>query len=111
MKILVCGGRDFDDYSLVEQVLDEYVIEFIVHGAASGADRLADKYALGNSIETHRYPAKWGEHLNAAGPIRNQEMLKNHNDLDLVIAFPGGKGTDDMVRRAKANGYKVRKVK
>jgi len=29
---------------------------------------------------------------------------------DLVLAFPGGRGTDDMVRRAEKAGIEVRRV-
>lgn len=43
----------------------------------------------------------------AAGPIRNQRML-DEGKPDLVVAFPGGRGTADMVRRAKAAGVPVR---
>ena len=44
-----------------------------------------------------------------AGPIRNQEML-DKGKPDLVIAFPGGKGTADMVGRALRTGVFVYRV-
>jgi hypothetical protein len=55
------------------------------------------------------YPADWTRHGKAAGPKRNQLMLDKEKP-DLVIAFPGGKGTADMVARAKAQGFKVMEV-
>src|SRR5690606_30354012 len=54
------------------------------------------------------YPADWRRHGRAAGPIRNQEMADA--GADLCIAFPGGRGTADMVRRARAAGIPVRSV-
>jgi len=53
--------------------------------------------------------AKWSKHGRAAGPIRNQEMIDECKP-DLVVAFPGGRGTADMVRRAKAAGIRVIEV-
>jgi hypothetical protein len=38
--------------------------------------------------------------------MRNQAML-DYGKPDLVVAFPGGKGTADMVRRARVAGVKV----
>ena len=42
----------------------------------------------------------------SAGPIRNQEMLDKENP-DIVVAFPGGRGTQDMTSRAQNKNIKV----
>ena len=55
------------------------------------------------------YPAPWKRFGPSAGGIRNQQML-DEGKPDLVVAFPGGKGTADMVRRAENAGVKVIKV-
>ena len=60
-------------------------------------------------ITHHTEPAQWGKFGDAAGPIRNAKMLEE--ELDLVVAFPGGAGTADMVRRSKKAGFKVMEVK
>ena len=113
-RVLVCGGRNYDRADIVEAVLDRYVGEAgpnsplwpcIVHGAAPGADTLADDWANLRDVLIEPHPADWAVHGRAAGPIRNQEMLDS--GIDLVIAFPGGRGTADMVRRARAAGVKV----
>jgi len=52
------------------------------------------------------FPADWETHGKAAGPIRNQRML-DEGRPDLVVAFPGGRGTSDMVARAKRAGVEV----
>lgn len=110
MKALVCGGRAYDDWFRVKTTLsflsknDE-----IICGGAPGADELAIKYARRANLIFHVYPAKWDVHGPKAGPIRNQEMLLKEFP-DLVIAFPGGRGTADMVRRAEKSGIEVRQV-
>lgn len=78
-------------------------VTVIVSGCARGADTLGIEWAEANGIEVARFPADWHTHGRAAGPIRNQQML-DEGKLDLVVAFPGGRGTADMVRRAKAAG-------
>jgi hypothetical protein len=54
-----------------------------------------------------RYPADWARHGNAAGLVRNQQMLDDGKP-DLAVAFPGGKGTADMVRRARKAGIPIK---
>ncbi len=50
--------------------------------------------------------ADWTTHGRAAGPIRNARMLAEYHP-DLVIAFPGGRGTLDMVSKAERAGVAV----
>lgn len=80
----------------------------IVHGAARGADLLAAHVAeeLGYEVEAH--PAQWDLHGRSAGFIRNEAMAQS--DVDLVIAFPGGRGTADMIRRAESYSIPVRRI-
>jgi hypothetical protein len=52
------------------------------------------------------FVADWDANGKAAGPLRNQRMLEAFNP-DMVLAFPGGRGTADMVRKAKRRGVKV----
>lgn len=108
MKILVCGGRDFSRYDLLSSVLNEYHITHILHGGASGADTLAGIYARNRNIVEEVYPALWGMYGKKAGYIRNNEMAEQKPDL--VIAFPGGKGTDMMIGIARNKHIQVRKV-
>lgn len=103
-KVLVCGGRDFNNVPLGWKALDylhkEHKFTLVIDGAANGADKLANKWAIHNNIPTAREPADWAKHGKAAGIIRNSVMLEKY-EPDLVIAFPGGTGTADMVRRAR----------
>jgi hypothetical protein len=86
---------------------DMYAV--IIHGAAPGADSIARLAAEDLGLRTEAHPADWARYgRRAAGPIRNQEMLDS--GIDLVIAFPGGRGTADMVRRARKAGITIREV-
>jgi hypothetical protein len=105
-RIGVTGGRDFDSWHLVVHVLRQMPEgAVLVHGAAPGADSQCAEWwdMQGRVCEAH--PAAWGTHGKAAGPLRNQEMVDS--GLDLLLAFPGGRGTADMTRRAQAAGVPV----
>jgi hypothetical protein len=78
-------------------------ITALIHGGASGADYLAYQWAIDNRVDVKCYEADWKTHSKAAGPIRNKYMLVDSKP-DMVIAFPGGKGTANMVKLAKDNG-------
>ena len=111
MKIvLVCGGRDYTDADRAFEVLDalhaKHTFTWVVHGNARGADTLGAMWADSRNIPSTPYPANWTKHGKAAGPIRNQLMLDSEA-IDMVVSFPGGRGTADMVRRAKAKGIPV----
>lgn len=150
-RVLVTGGRDYEDYKAVQEELVELFMQHVVrqpgkrrlmvviHGGASGADHHAGQWCRGFSVPAADYvadsrdgpvieqvfPANWtdlttppviiryrrnGEAYNAAaGGIRNQRML-DEGKPDLVLAFPGGKGTADMVRRARKAGVPVREI-
>lgn len=103
MRILVCGGRAYSNSESVDAVLgflDAYgAITAVVHGGAAGADTLAGRYATKNGIPERVFHADWAKYGPRAGPIRNAVMLAKGNP-DIVVAFPGGRGTADMVRRA-----------
>lgn len=98
----------------------------VVSGGARGVDSVAIDWAVSNYCVYREYYPDWKRHKNAAGPIRNQLILDSEvpkagydtkyqtitDDAELiknihVIAFPGGKGTADMVRRSKARGLHV----
>ncbi len=100
-KILVCGGRDYSDRERVFEILDMLRPCEIVHGAYRGADSLAGEWADSRVIPQSPHPADWDKYKRRAGPIRNSEMLRLHKNIDLVVAFPGGSGTQDMRSKAR----------
>lgn len=105
MKVIVCGGRNYSDsFTLdyvLKQVYSDYCFTTLVQGGAKGADRLAKEWAVKNGIEVEEYLADWRRYSYGAGFERNQRMLEE-SGATLVVAFPGGNGTFDMMRRAKA---------
>lgn len=114
MIVLVTGGRDFNDFRFVSDVLDAYhskgEIVLLLQGGAEGADSHAAHWAKQRQIPWLTLPAKWGKLGKAAGPIRNQQMLGFLGlRPDYVLAFEGGRGTADMIARAKAEGIPVYK--
>ena len=132
MKVLVCGGRD---YGMVpfdicpraheaaqaratkqREVLKAKMFQlkgqgmtFLIHGGARGADDLAGQWAEVNGVPQDVYWADWERYGKPAGIIRNRKMLEV-GCPDLVVAFPGGRGTQDMVRRATEAGVPVERV-
>lgn len=121
MRVLVCGGRDYNNRQRVFAAMDAIHVQrgitMVIHGACCesnaptllrGADRWADEWASENEIPCLRVPAKWRLDGKRAGPVRNGEMLRCKPAL--VVAFPGGRGTADMVGRAKAAGIAVFEV-
>lgn len=124
MKTLVCGGRDFTDMLFVFKTLDrlrqERGITHIIEGGQrtrdrhtreiiGGADYWAMRWAKRNTIPFDSVRADWNKHGKAAGPIRNQRMIDEFKPK-LVVAFKGGNGTADMVRRAKLADIEILEI-
>ena len=98
-EVIVTGGRDYDDWVMLSEVLEFINPDVVIQGGATGADALARKWAQLEDKKCITFPANWEEHGKAAGPIHNREMLRNHPNA-AVIAFPGGKGTAHCVKEA-----------
>jgi YspA, cpYpsA-related SLOG family len=110
MRVLVCGGRQFEDCDTLNAGLDklhhEHRITLVIAGGARGADTLAEEWAKAVGLPCTVYRADWEKLGRKAGPIRNQQML-DEGRPDLVVAFPGRRGTADMVGRARSAGIEV----
>ncbi len=122
VTVLVCGGRNYNDkqklYSVLDQMHDvggpPYYMEIteIVNGAATGADKLSSDWARdrkkhnGTKIRCYEFPADWDTHGLSAGPVRNKQMVDVRKP-EVVVAFPGGKGTANMVSVAQQAGIPV----
>ncbi len=111
---LICGGRNFADEIMFEDAMGDLMRHFghpsrIVHGAATGADSMAGALGKRLSVGVQPCPANWAKYGLGAGPIRNKEMLALRPAK--VIAFPGGRGTKDMVDQARSVGITVVEIK
>ncbi len=121
MRVLVCGSRDYADTMHVFDTLDNLnrtrgPITCVIHGAGTGADTASMEWAQMEAehnpyrkIVHHPFVADWHTYGRAAGPMRNQRMI-DEGHPDLIVAFPGGAGTRDMVARAKAARLEVIEV-
>lgn len=113
-RVLVCGGRDYSNEDCLRDVLNKvhsaHPIGTLIQGGARGADALAHKWATENNIpEIVTEYADWAQYGKAAGPIRNERMLYVWKP-DLVVAFPGGRGTANMIHLARQAGVPVTRV-
>jgi hypothetical protein len=110
MRVLVCGGRNFADAKYIAAKLDAldafYNITEVIHGDARGADRMAAHWGFLRETKVRAFPADWEKYPKAAGPIRNEQMLREGKP-EMVIAFSGGRGTAHMIRIAKKAGIGV----
>lgn len=106
MKMLVCGGRDYFDAERVDLILDVLGPTLVIQGGQRGADTMAANWAAKRGVPFKCFPADWRAYGNSAGPRRNRQMLKEGKP-DIVVAFPGGPGTADMVGAAMQHGVPV----
>ena len=113
MRVLVCGGRDYDNKPRVYEVLDrihaEHTIGLLICGDAKGADALARRWCTKHGIPLAVFPPAWGKLRKTAGPIRNTWMLKFMKP-HLVVAFPGGRGTQNMLTQSEEAGAKIERI-
>jgi hypothetical protein len=107
IKVIIAGGRDFDDYHRLCKVCDEILKKYsnieIVSGAYKGADLLGEKYAAERNYFIKQFPADWRRYGKSAGQKRNTVMA---NYADILIAFWDGKskGTKNMIDLATQAG-------
>jgi hypothetical protein len=101
MILAVIGSRDFGDYGLLKEKLNNIEnIELIVSGGADGADKLAEKYANEYKIPKEIIYPNWRKYVKKAGFLRNNTIVEKS---DKVIAFWDrvSKGTEHSIKLAK----------
>lgn len=127
-RVIIAGGRDFDDYYLLEDNVREWVLDVylehygsktntkieIISGKAKGADTLGEQFANEYDYFVKEFPADWNQYGKAAGPIRNRQMAEYAAQADkgVLFAFWNGKsrGTKSMIDLAKQYGLEVHVV-
>lgn len=124
IRLLVCRGRDYSSSEVFNRLEREakveiaahlrlsegrFHIEALIHGGARGADEGAARWGESEGLKVIAFPADWKAHGKSAGPIRNRRMI-TEGKPDVVIAFPGGRGTADMIRAAEEHGIPVIRV-
>lgn len=118
MRVLVCGSRTWTDFSAMQKVFVELCdascearepLPVLIHGAARGADSMAEDLAKIHNWSILSFPANWERDGRSAGFKRNQQML-DEGKPDLVLAFWDGlsRGTENMISIARKAGIYVR---
>lgn len=112
-KLIIAGGRDFNDYDLLKSKLDRLLqnktdVE-IVSGKARGADSLGERYAREMGYPIKEFPANWNKYGKSAGYIRNKEMAEY---ADGCVCFWDGdsKGTKHMIDLAEEKNISLRVI-
>ena len=114
MKVIIAGGRNFENYQLLkfkcDEILKNIVVEEIVSGKATGADTLGERYAKERGYRVNPFQADWDKYGKSAGYKRNEAMA---NYADCLIAFWDGKskGTGHMIDLARAKKIPIRIIK
>lgn len=104
-KVAFTGSRLLSaDFDLLDGFRIEYNITNVLVGDATGVDADVYFWAKQRDIRVRRFIADWTTGK-LAGHRRNQQMIDNNPRL--LIAFPGGNGTADMVGRARGAGIEV----
>lgn len=115
MRVLVCGSRHLQASELVYEALSQFhnehgPITLIIEGGQTGADRIARSWAISLGIPFQTFDADWTRYGDSAGPIRYAQMLREGKP-DAVVAFPGNRGTGNMVRLTQKAGIFLKKVR
>lgn len=111
MKIIFTGGRNYKNKELTFYYLELFDPSDVVVGdCPTGLDSFVDEYCKANHIGFSSYFADWEKYGRAAGPIRNKIMCEENQDANFVLAFPGGKGTENCIKEAKKLGIHVLRV-
>lgn len=116
MIVMVTGGRTYTDKEEVRRNLLPFGLgDILIVGGADGADELARRYwHYKLELPYVVMPAPWSRVGRPAGMMRNQAMLVGnaiapYAELvpELVIAFPGGRGTQAAMGMAEAKGIPI----
>lgn len=116
MRVIIAGGRDFDDFELLSSEVEFFETHHsssyltVICGGARGADNLGEKWAKASERSVVYHIPEWDKYGKSAGYRRNVEMA---NDADALIAFWDGesKGTKHMIDIALDKGLLVQVVK
>lgn len=116
-KLVIAGGRDFNDYEEVNRQLIRlangelaaYAVS-VVSGMARGADALGAAVARDLGVQLYEFPADWNQYGKRAGILRNEEMGRF---ADGLLAFWDGhsRGTKHMIEFMQGQGKPVRVIR
>lgn len=107
IRVLVTGSREWTDRAAVFRALEHawcaYGQPTVVHGAAEGADEIAQEWADLRGVGYEAHPAR--DH--ATPRDRNQYMVDLGAGLCLAFALRWASGTGMCARMARRAGIRV----
>lgn len=109
-RIIVTGSRDWDDPRTIRLILARYHAPdtVLVHGACpTGADAIADAFAVEMGWTVERHPAQWDTLGKRAGFVRNAEMAALGADVCLAFQKDGSRGTQHMINQCVKHSIPV----
>jgi hypothetical protein len=110
MIVLITGDRDYRNqremWAVLDRVHAQQPFSYLVHGDQSGADQMSHRWAKKRGVPPVAMEALRDVEGPDAGPIRNGRMLEFAKPY-LVIAFSGGRGTNNMIKQAVDKGIPV----
>jgi hypothetical protein len=117
-RVLVTGSRDWTDLLALDKALgaEKSLADIdqkrmvVVHGAARGADAMAEEWAKRNGVAVERHPARWrenGVYNPYAGLYRNRQMVMAGADICLAFIRSGSRGATHCARLAEEAGIPV----
>lgn len=112
MKTIIAGSRSFERHANLPRLIadavecSDFEVTEVVSGCARGIDTAGEAWAAAHGIPIRRFPADWGRHGRAAGPMRNAEMARYAQAL-IVIWDGVSRGTKNMIETAKREGLPV----
>ncbi|MEH6564654.1 MAG: DUF2493 domain-containing protein [Halopseudomonas sp.] len=110
VRIIVCGGRNFNDRRAVYRVLDHIhthrsIREIIQGDGPTGADRWAREWAINCGQTLTGYQLGGTKNTRYPEQMRARQMLK---DLpDGLVAFPGHGECIALIAAARAAGVPI----
>lgn len=98
MRLLVTGGRDFKQHNKIIDELNKLEgVTLLIEGGCKGVDEICRTWAQRKGIPTMTFFPQWDTYGKAAGPIRNEWMLK-FGQPTFALVFPGGEGTKNCLK-------------
>lgn len=105
MRLLICGGRHFDEAATILDELTRFhahrPVTVLIHGGLPMIGTPAESWARQNDVHVIRYPANWTLLGKQAETRRNLFMLEDSRP-DALLAFPGGRHTVELLQRARS---------
>lgn len=117
LRVLVTGSRDWKWRDIIADALKGWWVEMgrpadaiLVHGAASGADSLADDIWSRQGLSVEKYPviqADWVREGRRAGPLRNARMVGLGADVCFAFILNRSRGASGCADLAEAAGIRT----